>query len=111
MFYGCGKPKFTIGGEFQCHLCEYYTFDKIHLQRHLRCHTGERPFSCDQCEFRSARKANLKKHKLIHVNREKAFPCGQCSRRYFTKTSRNFHVKTKHSKVSIIKNHILNENI
>ena len=97
--YRCGKPKFTAEGEFKCHLCEYSSYQKIQLQRHLRCHTGYRPFACDQCEFRCIQKSTLKKHKLTHINREKSFPCEQCSRSYYSKDSRTHHVKTKQSKV------------
>ena len=99
ILFGCGKPKFTAGGELRCNLCDYSTINDWYLQRHLRYHTGERSFSCDQCDYRAVEKSTLKKHKLIHINREKAFPCGQCSRRYFNKKDRNLHVKTKHSKV------------
>ena len=69
MLFSCGKPKFTAGGEYQCHLCEYSTFDKGYLQQHQRCHTGERPFSCDKCEYRSVQNGDLKRHKLTHQPR------------------------------------------
>ena len=97
--YACGKPKFGSGGEYQCHLCEYATPVKPYLERHLRCHSREKPFSCDQCEYRCSRNCNLAKHKLIHTSREKTFPCEQCSRSYLSKSSLVFHVKTKHPNV------------
>ena len=96
MLFSCGKPKFTAGGEYQCHLCGYSTFKKHYLQRHQRCHTGERPFSCDRCEFRSAQNDTLKTHKLTHQPR-KYFPCEKCGRIYGTKSALTFHMKTKHS--------------
>ena len=96
MLYRCGKPKFTAGGEYQCHLCDYSTVDDWYLQQHLRCHTGERPFSCDKCEFRATQNGNLKTHKLTHTPR-KSFLCEKCDRRYGSKTSLAFHIKTKHS--------------
>ena len=99
MLYRCGKPKFTAGGEHQCNLCEYSTFDKHYLQSHHRCHSGERPFACDQCKYRCARKDVLKIHKVTHTPREKTFICDKCDCRYTNKSSLTFHVKTKHSQM------------
>ena len=73
MLHSCGKPKFSARGEHHCNLCEYSTFDKTYLQQHLRCHTGERPFSCDQCKYRCGRNANLKAHNVTQTPREKIF--------------------------------------
>ena len=95
MLFSCGKPKFTAGGEHQCHLCGYSTFDKGYLQRHKRCHTRERPFSCDLCNYRSVQNGHLKTHKLTHQPR-KSFPCEKCDRIYGTKSALTFHMKTKH---------------
>ena len=97
MLFSCGKPKFTAGGDYQCHLCGYSTFKKHYLQQHQRCHTRERPFSCDLCNYRSARNDHLKTHKLTHSPREKLFCCEKCDRRYGTKSALTFHMKTKHS--------------
>ena len=99
MLYGCGKPKFTAGGEHQCNLCDYSTFDKYYLQSHVRCHSGERPFACDQCEYRARQKSQIKKHKLTHTPREKTFCCEKCDRRYTSKSALAVHIKSKHSKV------------
>ena len=73
MLFSCGKPKFTAGGEYQCHLCGYSTFKKHYLQQHQSCHTRERPFSCDLCNYRNVQNAHLKTHKLTHSPREKIF--------------------------------------
>ena len=97
MLYRCGKPTFTARGEHKCDLCGYSTFKKHCLQRHQRCHTGERPFSCDLCNYRSVQNGHLKTHKLTHSPREKLFCCEKCDRRYGTKSALTFHMKTKHS--------------
>ncbi|KAH8032384.1 hypothetical protein HPB51_024513 [Rhipicephalus microplus] len=54
--------KHTGERPFQCHLCPSSFISKCTLSRHLQSHTGERPFSCVYCHMSYSRKDNLKKH-------------------------------------------------
>ncbi|MPC51077.1 Chorion transcription factor Cf2 [Portunus trituberculatus] len=46
----------------QCPICFKKFGLKSDLRRHIRTHTGEKPFACNFCSFRTALKGNLKRH-------------------------------------------------
>lgn len=45
-----------------CHACPKAYFDNNKLQKHIRTHTGERPFACHLCEKRFIDKSYVKQH-------------------------------------------------
>ena len=55
----------------KCNQCDYKAFDKIHLRRHLKAHSGEKSNKCNQCDFASSYASSLGRHLNTH-NGEKS---------------------------------------
>ena len=45
-----------------CAVCLYETDRKSWLTRHMRTHTGVKPYACNKCTYRAARQDNLTRH-------------------------------------------------
>ena len=69
----------------ECGVCGKAFASLLKLQRHLRVHTGERPFKCGKCGRRFKRNGDLTAHKRTHTG-ERPYQCATCSKR-FTQSS------------------------
>ncbi|CAL8295301.1 unnamed protein product [Merluccius merluccius] len=59
-------------GKYVCSYCGRACAKPSVLQKHIRSHTGERPYPCAPCGFSFKTKSNLYKHRKSHTHRVKA---------------------------------------
>ncbi|XP_064093060.1 longitudinals lacking protein, isoforms H/M/V-like isoform X20 [Macrobrachium nipponense] len=76
----------------QCPYCSYFTTIMTNLKRHIRSHTGEKPFACPHCPYTSTRKETLSAHVRIHTG-EKPFSCPRCHTRFKSQAHLRYHIK------------------
>ncbi|CDQ65220.1 unnamed protein product [Oncorhynchus mykiss] len=67
-----GERKPQKLGKYVCTYCGRPCAKPSVLQKHIRSHTGERPYPCVPCGFSFKTKSNLYKHRKSHAHRIKA---------------------------------------
>ena len=78
---------------FQCTYCDKNYADRTSYLRHVRGHTGEKPCKCKMCgkAFRSHNE--LTRHRRTHTG-EKPFKCTHCGKAFAGRSSHNRHLRT-----------------
>ncbi|XP_067862960.1 transcription factor HIVEP3-like [Heptranchias perlo] len=75
-------------GKYICQFCNRPCAKPSVLQKHIRSHTGERPYPCHSCGFSFKTKSNLYKHRKSHAHKLKAGLVSGTKGEAFTSTSR-----------------------
>ncbi|XP_047740449.1 longitudinals lacking protein, isoforms H/M/V isoform X12 [Hyalella azteca] len=87
----------AVGGwtERTCTLCPYRTTSIANIEKHVKIHSGDKPFACSMCPYRAIQMNNLTAHMRTHTG-EKPFPCPQCPYRASRSNTLTAHIFRRH---------------
>lgn len=80
-----------------CEICDYSTPRKGDLTKHMRIHSGQKPFTCEHCSWKFKQSSHLHMHKLRkHSEESLPFKCSVCGNAYQTFTQLLNHRRSIH---------------
>ncbi|BES87446.1 Hypothetical protein NTJ_00252 [Nesidiocoris tenuis] len=78
---------------YVCTVCDYRCVEGSSLASHMRTHTGEKPYFCTRCDFRSRSSSQIKFHMMAHQG-EKPLKCSECGYRCIEPGGMKTHMMT-----------------
>ncbi|ECO1388867.1 hypothetical protein AHU51_23735 [Salmonella enterica subsp. enterica serovar Give] len=81
---------------FPCSRCSRTFTSPSALVRHMRTHTGERPYVCQTCGQAFCQRTDLNKHMRIHTG-QRPYVCRACGQAFCLLSNLTAHMWTQHS--------------